>query len=237
MKTKAIGIAATALLLALSVKANTVSYSSNIGTQTFDFGSTALALQQFDTSLGTLNSITISLAATSYTDLSVHNTSPGTYGDGSDVWNEIQITLGSSTFDAAVDALNPNAGGYKNANAWVDVMSPYFYVSGLTAGDTWGFSGDNTAFSGRPAVTSGITSGTVFTDLQGVGTVNLDVLSHSTVDSSISGGATFQANETVTGGVTAIVTYNYTAAPVPEPTTMALFGIGSLGLFLIRRRK
>jgi hypothetical protein len=221
--------------LVLAAKADsTVTYTTSVS-GTFDFAPTPLALQQFNPNLGTLDSITISLSANSLTSLTVYNTSPSAYESPSFVWDDVQILLGTSTFDQAVDALNPNYGTWSLPNAWLDVSSPHFNVAGVTSGNSQGFSGDNTGVSGLPAVASGISSGTVFSDLQGTGTVNLDVASDSTVDSAIHGGATFTANETVTGGITAEVTYNYVAS-VPEPATVAMLGIGFCTLVVMRRR-
>jgi hypothetical protein len=223
-----------ALLLGLvaSTKADTATYTTT-ATGTFDFGSTPLALAQFNPGLGTLDSITISLSGNTYTALTVYNTSPSTYGTPSAVWNDVQILLGSSTFDLAVNALNPNYGNWTLPNAWLDVTSPHFNVSGLPSGDNTSFNAYNTGGSGLPAVTSSITSGTIFTDLQGIGYQNLDVYSASTVDSGISDGATFSADETVTGGITATVTYVYT--PVPEPSSALFLGLGGLALACYRR--
>jgi hypothetical protein len=234
--TKSSVIAAIFLGLALAAKADsTVSYT-NSASGTYDFGSTPLALQQFDSSLGTLESITISLQASSYTMLTVSNSSPSTYGSPSSVWNDSELLLGSSSFDEAVDALNPVYGSYALPDAWLDVVSPHFNVTGLASGATNYFSAANTIASGDPVVVSGITSGTIFTDLQGAGTINLDFYSESTVDSAIQGGATFAAVETVTGGPTVIVTYDY-LAPTPEPATMAMFVLGLCGLAILRHRR
>jgi hypothetical protein len=232
---KQCGAAAAILGLAVAVKADTTSYTDTVS-GTFDFPSTALALQQFDPSLGTLNSISISLSAASFTSLTVSNSSPSAYGDPSSVWNDVEILLGNSTFDQAVDALNPNYGSFALPDAWLDVTSPHFSVANLASGDTESFSHANTAASGDPVVTSDITSGTIFSALQGTGIMNLDVYSVSTVDSGIEYGATFSATENVTGSMTATVTYNYTA-PTPEPSTLAVCGIGLFGLFMTMRRR
>ncbi len=228
------GAAALTLGVVLAAHADTISYNAGV-TGTFDFAATGLPLQQFDPSLGTLNSISISLSANSYTSLTVFNTSPSAYGNGSAVWNDVQVMLGSSAFDQAVNAYNPNAGQFMLANAWLDVTSPYFNVTGLAAGGNQGFNDVNTANSGQPTVISGITSGLIFSALQGTGTQDLDVYSSSTVDSAIADGATFKADETVTGGINAIVTYDYT--PVPEPTTMAMLGLGGCALIGVMRRR
>jgi hypothetical protein len=223
--------AALALGLVFSAEANSVSYTNSVS-GTFDFPSTPLALQQFNTSLGTLNSITISLSANSYTSLTVSNSSPSAYGNPSAVWNDVQVLLGNSTFDQAVNSLNPYYGFFTLANAWLDVSSPHFNVSGLASGDTQLFNADNTLPYSSSTVND-ITSGTIFSDLQGAGTVDLDVYSVSTVDSGIQYGATFAASETVTGGMTAIVTYDF--IPVPEASTVALFSLGGLVLICYRR--
>jgi hypothetical protein len=230
------GAVALTLGVALAAHADTLTYDAGI-TGTFDFGSTGLVLQQFDPSLGTLNSISISLSANTVTSLTVQNTSPSTYGSGSDVWNDVSVLLGSSAFDQAVNALNPNVGQFRTPGAWLDVASPYFNVSGLASGGNLGFLANNTGYSGQPALVTGVTSGFIFTALQGTGSQTLDVYSQSTVDSAIAEGATFDANETVTGGINAIVTYDYTPAPVPEPTTVALLGLGACSLIGAMRRR
>jgi len=231
------GAAAFVLSAALAVRADSVSYTNGVS-GTFDFAPTAISLQQFDPSLGTLNSVSISIGASSLTSLTVSNSSPSTYGNPSSVWNDILILLGNSTFDQAVDALNPNSGNFGLPNAWLDVNSPHFSVAGLAAGSTRSFSGGDVPSSGAPVSVSGITSGTIFTDLQGTGFQDLDLSSASSVDSAIQGGATFSAEETVTGGMNVVVTYNFTAAPVPEPSSIGLLGlsIGGAAVMYLRRR-
>jgi len=222
----------------IGARADSISYTNGV-TGTFDFAPTGVALQQFDASLGTLNSISISIGANTQTSLLVSNTSPSTYGTPSSLFNDVQIFLGNSTFDQAVDALNPNVNNFTLPNAWLDVTSAHFNLAGLATGNTRSFSGANVPATGAPVTVSGITSGTIFADLQGTGLQNLDLASDSTVDSSIQGGATFQATETVTGGMTVVVTYDYTAAPVPEPSAMGMFGLGlgALAILFARQRR
>lgn len=226
-----------ALVLGFSMAnagANTVSYTSTL-TGTFDF-SGPLALQQFDTALGSLNSVTITISGSSRTSLTVTNTSPDVYGP-SWVWNDVKIKVGtvsiggSSSFDQDVDALNPNGG---SRQPWLDVTSPQFEVTGLAAGAWQSFNDySNTYSSGRPITTALVTNGPIFTALQGPGTVNLDIFTTSSVNSSFTNGATFLATETVTGGVTATVTYDY--SPIPEPSSYVMV-LGGFGAFVLLQR-
>jgi hypothetical protein len=229
MKTKAISIAATALLLALSVKANTVSYSQSYN-NTLELNS-SLALQQFDTSLGTLTSITLGLYASTVTSGTVENTSSEiAFGSGSFVESQTSFQLGNSTIDNAIAANLTISSGYFLTIGGIDydivglASGESMQVNGLTAnGDTTGSYNSSDAF---------------YTMVEGNGTFAIDFSTYSATLTSISpAGDTVSATLTGSGALVGVVTYNYTAAPVPEPTTMALFGIGSLGLFLIRRRK
>ncbi|MGC8476423.1 MAG: choice-of-anchor E domain-containing protein [Acetobacteraceae bacterium] len=51
------------------------------------------------------------------------------------------------------------------------------------------------------------------------------------------GGGNLQATFTDSGALSVLVTYNYGAAPVPEPATIAVFGVALLALGLIRTKR
>jgi len=222
--------------LGLTVQADSIiSYSSSVS-GTFDFPESDLYLQQFDPGLGTLNYITVSLSGSSLTSLSVYNNSAATYGSPSSIFNDIQVYLGTSAFDTALAALNPNAGDFALPNSWLDLTSQRFNIAGLAPGNSISGSNlPNTRGSGALASTSPITSGAVFADLEGTGSVPLDVSTISSVDSAIIGGSTLQATEAASGTVVATVTYDYTI--VPEPASVALLGVGLAALVVHLRRR
>jgi len=214
---------------------STISYSSSVS-GTFDFPGSNLYLQQFNPGLGTLNYITVSLSGSSLTSLSVYNSSSAAYGSPSSLFNDIQVYLGTSAFDTALEALNPNAGDFALPNSWLDLTSQRFNIAGLAPGDSISASNlPNTRGSGALAGTSPITSGTLFADLVGTGSVPLDVSTASSVDAAIIGGSPLQATEAATGTVTATVTYDYTI--VPEPASLALLCVGLAAMVVHLRRR
>ena len=133
---------------------STISYSSSVS-GTFDFPGSNLYLQQFNPGLGTLNYITVSLSGSSLTSLSVYNSSSAAYGSPSSLFNDIQVYLGTSAFDTALEALNPNAGDFALPNSWLDLTSQRFNIAGLAPGDSISASNlPNTRGSGALAGTS-----------------------------------------------------------------------------------
>ena len=214
---------------------STISYSSSVS-GTFDFPGSNLYLQQFNPGLGTLNYITVSLSGSSLTSLSVYNSSSAAYGSPSSLFNDIQVYLGTSAFDTALEALNPNAGDFALPNSWLDLTSQRFNIAGLAPGDSISASNlPNTRGSGALAGTSPITSGTLVADVVGTGSVPLDVSTASSVDAAIIGGSPLQATEAATGTVTATVTYDYTI--VPEPASLALLCVGLAAMVVHLRRR
>lgn len=232
-------LAAAFTVLAVAASADTISYTGSLSGP-FSIDDAEIALPKFNPALGTLQSVSITLSGGSYTTGTVQNTSGAAYGFPALVWNTTDISvLGNSVFDSALAALNPNAGAYAVPGAWIELSSPKFNITGLAAGATMNISGTNTAASGAPVMVSGITSGTIFTGLQGAGDQILDLDIRDIGNSSIYNGATALMNVTVTGTVSATVTYNYTnVVPVPEPGTLTLLGCGvvALGAFVRRKR-
>ena len=232
-------LAAAFTALSVAAMADTISYTGSISGP-FSIDDAQIALPRFNPALGTLQSVSISFSGSSYTTGTVQNTSGTTYGFPALVWDTTDISvLGNSVFDSALAALNPNANTYTVPDAWLELSSPKFNITGLAPGAIMNIGGANTAASGGPASVSGITSGTVFTDLMGMGNQLLDIDIRDIGNSAIYNGGSALVNTTVIGTVNATVTYIYAnPVPVPEPGALTLLGCGvaALGTFGWRRR-
>ena len=223
----------TLLTLALTTALTGIGAAATITqTQFYSFiptNTTPLTFNQFDTSLGSLTSITITTTVTkSGGSLFVDNDS-ATAATGT-ISQEVTINLSSGSV-ALIDGVPSPIGvnitattGFGVTLAADDLDGAGFQVGGPDYGGTFF---DSLTVSETKNVNTGFFSGYL-----GVGTYVINAKGTQGTDTTAVGGAAFQGTPAnASGDVT--ITYNYEA--VPEPASALL---GSLGvLALLRRRR
>lgn len=234
MKNVCIPSALASALLIGGACAQTVSY-----TDEFSFiptNSQVLSIQQFDPSLGTLNSVFIKVDLTkSGGSLYVDNDSDT--GASGEISQSVIITLTSDV------GLIVN-GGFTPYPS-ISVTSTYMTTVGADDGDG-GVANAKTEFQpGGPdyAGTSfGIETATfgaalnplVNGQFQGTGTINLTASGSQSSETGSVGGLFYASGPATVSGVVTVY-YNYTPATIPEPTTALLGGLSAVAL--LRRRR
>jgi hypothetical protein len=209
MKKKVLPLAVLAALAATPSLAATV-----VVTDTINSSDTSVSFAQFNTSLGTLDSVTLSFDADLSAAGSLKNTSA----------NAVSTVLPESA-----------SAGLKGVDGF-DLTTTL--VSGSQKFDVPKKSTINFDITGSGSGSQQVSTG--LSDFEGPGDVTFDFLRntsfkdpgnpHLTIDPLITGDATLTYNYTQVATVTA-------APPAPEPATWALLGVGVFGLGGAMRRR
>jgi hypothetical protein len=220
-----LALVALALLVAAPVAfANIVSYSGSIAPELTNFPPPPATgtVQQFNPSLGTLNSVQITLAGGGMTDLTVSAIDPASPTVFTALFTDLALEL-TDPSDADVATLENMSGGPS--------VSPLHPIT-VVFGSPYDSGVDTLAgLAGSQTLNSNLSS------FIGLGDVTFDLAGAANTTESFTGGD-FTAGQTTNAGAEITVTYDYSTGPVvPEPGTLSLFGTGLLGLAGMLRRK
>lgn len=221
LKNITVGLMVSVLGLALEAQAGSISYTNTIASATTDW-SKPVSLHQFDSSLGTLDSIDITLNSGMSTTLYITNNAAS--ASSGTAYTEFHLSLDTSSIG------NYNLFGKSPANPVLSYSSPGFDYNLASGQGT-----SSPLQSGSGIVDSGLlTDPSLLSYFIGSGFVGLGASTLTQTLLANTGGGTL-ADQNTTAGLVSTITYNYTVAPVPEPSTMGILGLGLAGLGMIWR--
>lgn len=218
------------LTLAASL-AGVCSAATIVQTKNFSFvpdGTAALTFNQFDTSIGTLTSITITTNVTKTGGSLFVDNESATPASGN---ISQSVTINLTSLVGLVDA------GFSPIGTGVAATSTYSASVGADDGDgpgvqSTGLDYDGTSFGPTSNSQTKDVNSLAFGGYEGTGTYVINAGGVQGFNTSAIGGAAVAIDPaTASGDVT--ITYTYT---VPEPSSALLGGIGCLALLRRRRR-
>ena len=223
----------TMLMMTVSASASMVSYTDSISGLFDQVVDRDLVVSQFDSSLGTLNSVSITVSTALQASLGIENTNPSSPASGTKAFNVYTyFTSGSEYYDTGAsvtlsfDGSAVSTAAYTDATKYVVNLSKY---DGVT--DYAGTSG-TTVVTFTPSNSNALFYNSGLASFIGTGSLTFGLVSDA--HTSLRTPSNFSTSMSTTGQAGVTVNYDYT--PTPEPATIGLLGLGALSLIRRKRR-
>jgi hypothetical protein len=187
----------------------------------------SLAFQQFNPSLGTLQSVTLGLSSGLTTTLTVKNIGSTIPSNGNASTEVLVAVVDPSGIIGTLPTYTPFP--VAPSNPQLDYMSGGFSYNSLAAG-TQVTSG---TLTGSESNSTTYTAAGLLAEFTGAGNILMPTGTLTYTNLSNSGGNT-ESSQVTYAHLTGTVTYTYT--PVPVPSALLLLGPGLIGLVGLRKR-
>lgn len=210
-------VAVTVMAFASKAGADTLTFTGTVSSTLTDW-SQNINITKFDSSLGTLTGVELTLTTTGSTSITVTNLGSG--ASSGSVRTELFISLTDPSdflagFNPFIDLLVPSASqAYSLASGDSIVLGP-FTRSGSSGAQEF-------------------TDSSILAEFTGAGVIALLGNAHAETVQSNSGGNT-STSQVTSANLGLKVVYTYDA--VPEPSTYAMLGLGLLGIAYLRNRR
>ncbi|MGA2324632.1 MAG: PEP-CTERM sorting domain-containing protein [Sedimentisphaerales bacterium] len=222
----------TALMITVSASATVVSYTDSISGLFNQVADRDLVVSQFDSSLGTLNSVSITVSTALQASLGVENTNPTSPATGTQAFNVYTYWPSDPTDYHTWANVNLSFGGSVVSTAgYTDAEKYTVYLTKYDGTTNYAGTSGTTVATFTPSDSEVLLYNSGLASFIGTGSLTFGLVSDAYTALQTTGG-NMASSMSTTGQAGVIVAYNYT--PIPEPATVCLLGLGVLSL--IRRK-
>ena len=224
MKTRICVVLLLTLFLCAAGSATTISYNTSYaGISAVHSSSVVGSLQKFNSALGTLTSVRLTLDSTTYAGSL-------TWDNESDVVTDVTLEIGAEVTASTLGGLLVTTAVPLQSGSQNGVLADSDAAPDYVGGDSFGIIGN----TGSDIKYTESSSASVLTAFTASGVEYFDAYLGSVLKKTVSTTGGYGADIYTAGQTDGIITVTYTYDPIPEPATIAILGLGLVGIL---RRK